>query len=182
MPDSEFRVLQDQYAIRAALLQFVARRGYIMGQRPEFHRSVVIERHAPTSELGLTEDMKFHYKRDYRDQNIIILTVRVDFFAPRDATGTVVRLRFEDTSLEAAMAYDVQAFLMHAQSYATSSPPTCPKCSSSVRNMTARYCGACGESLEVKDAGPEAPSAVAETPAAESALPDMDAAVGSHLE
>ncbi len=182
MPDSEFRVLQDEYAIRAALLQFVARRGYTIGERPEFHRSVVIERHAPFAELGLTENEKFHYKRDYRDQDIVILTVRVDFSEPRDATGTVVRLRFGDNGLEATMAYDVQAFLMQAQSYSMGSPPVCPKCSSSVRNMTARFCGACGESLEPKEAGPESSPAVSGAPAAAPALPDMDAAVGSHLE
>ena len=182
MPDSEFRVMQDEYAIRAALLQFVARRGYTIGERPEYHRSVVIERHAPFAELGLTDNEKFHYKRDSRDQDIVILTVRVDFSEPRDATGTVVRLRFGENSLQATMAYDVQAFLMQAQSYATGSPPVCSKCSSAIRNMTAQFCGKCGESLEVKEAGPVASPAASGAPAAASGFPDMDAAVGSHLE
>jgi len=180
MPDSEFRVMRDQFAVRAALLQFVARRGYTLGRKPDYHRSVVIERHATALELGLIESEKFHYRRDYRNQDIVILEVRVDFFAPRGASGTVVRLRFNDTCLEAAMAYDVQAFLMHAQSYVAGSPPICAKCSSAVRNMTAAFCGKCGASLHVNEA--EASKAVAEAPVEQSELPDVDSAVGSLIE
>lgn len=147
MPDSEFRVPQSQFAVRGAVLQYVARKGYALGQKPEFNQSLVIERRATSDELGLTESEKYNYQRDPDKADVIILWVRVDFLASEESTATLVRLRFKNTNLDTAMAFDVQGYLLDARSYALERPHTCPRCSSTIRDITARFCGKCGENL-----------------------------------
>ena len=54
---------------------------------------------------------------------------------------TEKRFHFGENPESVQLAYALQGYLTEDRAYTCQSPPICPKCSSPVDNVTARFCG-----------------------------------------
>ncbi len=119
----DVRISRPTDQVQAALVQFAARRGYRLSH-PAHVDGVVIENASLTT------------------------PARIEAQIRSDGPAALVRLTFGDNPESVQLAYALQRYLADEKAYACECPPICPKCSTPVPNVAARYCGRCGAQLD----------------------------------
>ncbi len=133
--------------VQGAILQFAARREYRLfnawwldGQRLETQDPHESARHRPTTPVTKVVAM---FRRVFDvDQR-----PRIDIELKSRRGKTTVAMDVGSHRKSVQLAYELRSYLEDERAYSCECPPICHRCSSAVRNMTARFCGQCGESL-----------------------------------
>ncbi len=136
--------------VEPAIVQFVARRSYRLS-RPWYLDGIRIEAH-PDSEG----------KGGFWSAVLDTPTVaRIDLEVKRKRSGTRVRIVIANTPESTRLAYELHAYLLDPRSFDQKLPAICPRCSTPIINVTARFCGRCGTPLATDAIAPPAPSSPA---------------------
>ncbi|MCZ6681588.1 MAG: hypothetical protein O7B26_00285 [Planctomycetota bacterium] len=148
----EVTVDRKKSEVQGAILQFAARREYRLfnawwldGQRLETQDPLESARHRPTTPVTRVVAM---FRRVFDvDQR-----PRIDIELKSRRGKTTVAMDIGSHRKSVQLAYELRSYLEDERAYSCECPPICHRCSSAVRNMTARYCGQCGESLTAAEA------------------------------
>ncbi|MBK8270004.1 MAG: hypothetical protein IPK83_17580 [Planctomycetes bacterium] len=134
--------------VESAIVQFVARRSYRL-TKPWYLEGLRIE--APQLDKDGYANRGF-----WAGMFDSPSTPRIDVEPKRRRSGARVRIVIANTPESTRLAYELHAYLLDERSYERTIPPICPRCSSPIANITARYCGRCGHKLVVAAGDPPA--------------------------
>ncbi len=130
----EIFVQRPKEDVESAIVQFVARRSYRLS-KPWYIDGLRIE--APSD----SPELKPGFWATMLDSPVV---PRIDVETKRRRSGTRVRVNIANTPESTRLASELHSFLLDARSYDRRIPTLCPRCSSPVNNVTARFCGRCG--------------------------------------
>ena len=158
--------------VRAAILQFAARRAYSLGSLPWWSKGIRISvANSPAGEAesapGFPRSARSLPKPGPGSRTAHVPTTTVDIDLFRQLGKTVIRFRTDDRPDSAQVVYTLHAYLTDDRSYRIECPANCPHCSAPVSSVQANYCGRCGGSLvphPEADAPSETDQAEAEPP------------------
>lgn len=133
--------------VQGAILQFAARREYRLfnawwldGQRLETQDAPESVRRRPTSARSRVVAV---FRRIFDVEQ----RPRIDIELKSRRGKTTVLMNIGSHRKSVHLAYELRSYLEDERGYLCECPPMCPRCSAVVRNMTACFCGRCGESL-----------------------------------
>jgi len=135
----EMKLSQEPDRVHAALIQFAARRGYRLSHPAHLDGCTIENASLPTP-------------------------ARVEVRVQARDGATVAALSFGDNPESVQLAYALQRYLADDKAYACECPPICPKCSTPVTNIVAKFCGRCGAQLDEGAAIRQEHSTVMEAP------------------
>ncbi|HWL94358.1 MAG TPA: hypothetical protein VNT79_12575 [Phycisphaerae bacterium] len=124
--------------VETAIIQFVARRSYRLS-KPWYLEGIRIESSLPTE-----KEPSGGFWASMFD---VPTPPRVDVETKRRRSGTRARIVIANTPESTRLAYELHSFLLDEKSYDREIPTLCPRCSTPVLNVTARFCGRCGNRL-----------------------------------
>jgi hypothetical protein len=119
----EITLPQDTADVQSAMMQFAARRGYRLSHPAHLDGCTIENASLPTP-------------------------ARVEVRVRARDGATVASLSFGENPESIQLAYALQRYLADDKAYTCECPPICPKCSTPVTNIVAKYCGRCGAQLD----------------------------------
>lgn len=147
--------------VEPAIVQFVARRSYRLS-RPWYLEGIRIE--APSA--GGEQSGGF-WSAVFDSPTV----ARIDLEIKRKRSGTRVRIVIANTPESTRLAYELHAYLLDSNSFDQRIPAVCPRCSTPIINVSAKYCGRCGTQL-LSDAQSATPVASPPLPGARARAPE----------